>query len=105
MTEEEFNAQQKAISATVLLHVLRRSSLFRYKKLSVDEWVQFLGEIWPAVRAARSDAAFSARQFYDSERLRVLGLEKFPLDLQPSNFETFVRNMEPVRVEFSKRAR
>ena len=103
MTEEEYDLEQKAIAAAALLYVLRRSSMFRRKKLTPEEWVQFLGDVWPAVRAARSDAAFSARRFYDAERLRVLGLDKFPLDLQPTNFQTFVQNMEPVRVRFSQK--
>ncbi len=102
MDDEEYNNSVDAISAGVLLYVLRRASLFRSKRLTPDEWLQFLGSVWPAVHAAREKASGVARDFYDSERLRVLGLEEFPLDLQPSSFERFVENMEPARVEFSK---
>ena len=102
MDGEEYNNGVDAIVASVLLIVLRRASLFRSKRLTPDEWVQFLGSVWPVVHDARENASGVARGFYDSERRRVLGLKEFPLNLQPSSFERFVQNMEPARVEFSK---
>lgn len=102
MDDEAYNNGVDAVVANVLLIVLRRASLFRSKRLTPDEWVQFLGSVWPIVHDAREKASGVARDFYDSERRRVLGLKEFPLDLQPSSFERFVENMEPARVEFSK---
>ena len=61
MTEEEYDKEINAAGAVLLLYVLRRSSLFRTKELSNDDWIQFLGTIWPAVESARKAAATTAR--------------------------------------------
>jgi len=102
MTEEEYNNKLDAITAVVALYVLRRSKTFRARALTTDQWLEYLGGMWTIVRDARIEASKVARDFYDAERVRVLGLDPFPQSLQPSSFEQFVQNMEPVRVQMSK---
>ena len=102
MTEEQYKDRLDAITATMSLYVLRRGALFRKKALTTDEWIQFLGSLWPEVVKARTEAAKVARAFYDSESKRVLDLPSYPADLKSSEFKRFVKAMEPARQNFQK---
>ena len=59
-------------------------------------FLRFLRTIFPAVLMGRQRAAWSARNFFDSERARVTGLPRLDVPILPDyQFDWFVKDMKP----------
>ena len=98
MTPEEYAAQQQIITSAAVAYSLKFVGLFTKPAITVTEWIVLLQLLFPQVKRFREDSARLARQFYDSERLiHHPELPRLDMFLEPSNFDTFVKAMEPVR--------
>ncbi|OHT67773.1 hypothetical protein [Mycobacteroides chelonae] len=103
MTPEEYAARQALISAATAQFVLDFASMFVRPTLSLTEWVLLLNMMFPEIQRRREESASLAREFYDSQR------EQFHPDLprndrylEGSQFEVFVKDMEPARKKMSQ---
>lgn len=102
MPPEEYAAQQALITAVVARFVLQLGRFWVSPSLTVREWLDMLRFLWPEVQRARNESAVLARRFYDSQR--SFYLPEFPVnevELEGSDFETFVQSMEPARKKMS----
>lgn len=98
MKATEYAASQAAISAATAYYVMQFGQFFLRQALSLASWLAFLQLLFPEVERRRGEAAALAREFYDSQRAAFWpNLPRNDVPLEGTNFETFVRNMDPVR--------
>jgi hypothetical protein len=103
VTPEEYAAAVAALTTQVSRYVLSLSRFFVAPTLSNTDWLNLLNLIWPQVVSGRTQAATSARAFYDSQRLTAHpDLTRNDRPLEGSEFPTFVRNMEPARAKMAQ---
>ncbi|AVO25438.1 capsid maturation protease [Mycobacterium phage Kykar] len=103
MTPEEYAALQTVISAATARYVLQFGTLFRNPLLSLAEWLGLLELLFPQVVQQRTEAAALARRFYDDYRAQHHPeLPRNDRPLEAYDFQTFVHDMDPARVEMSK---
>jgi hypothetical protein len=87
----------------VAQYVLSFASFFVQPALSNTDWLNLLNLVWPQIVAGRTQAATSARTFYDSQRLAAHPyLTRNERPLEGSEFPTFVRDMEPARAKMAQ---
>jgi hypothetical protein len=102
---DEYAAQQAVISAQVLNYLRGFAGFFTVPRLSVKDWLSVLGSVWPQVSFARDQAATLARTFYDAQRASEHpSIPRNNRPLEGSDFQKFVKNMEPARVKMSQPA-
>lgn len=103
MTPEQYAAQQTVISAAMAQFVLTFTKFFVMPALTLVEWINLLGLLYPEVERRRRESAELARTFYDSERKRFHpDLPANARELERYEFEWFVEAMEPVRKVMSQ---
>ena len=103
VSPEQYAAGQAAISAVALDYALSLGRFITRPALSLIDWLRLLHLIYPVIEKQRSASARLARDFYDSQRkLHVPELPRNSVDLVGSDFETFVKNMEPARKRMSQ---
>lgn len=103
VTPSQYAAGQAAITAVTLNYALSLGRYVTKPVLSLLEWMRLLQLVYSNVEQQRSKAAALARDFYDTQRsLHVPDLAPNSVDLVGTNFEIFVRNMEPARREMSR---
>jgi hypothetical protein len=99
----EYAAQQAVISAQILNYVTGLARFFTRPALPVQDWLRLLSLVFPAVVQARTHAAELARAFYDSQRsLEHPNLTRNDRPLEGSEFQKFVKSMEPARARMSQ---
>lgn len=102
MTPAQYAAGQAAIAAATLDYALSLGKFVTKPGLSLLDWFKLLHLVYPSIEKQRSSSARLAREFYDSQReLYVPELPRNSIDLIGSDFETFVKNMEPARRQMS----
>ena len=100
MTPEQYAASQAAITAGLAAYVQRFSSLFTASLLTPKGWLDFLRLLFPEVERRYTESASLGRVFYDSQRaLYHPTLERNERLLSETNFERFVKSMEPAKKE------
>jgi hypothetical protein len=103
VTPEEYAAQQAFISAQILNYMRAFATYFTVPHLSVKDWLNVLRTVWPAISQARDQSSTLARSFYDSQRSSVHpSIPRNDRPLEGSEFQEFVKNMEPARVRMSQ---
>jgi hypothetical protein len=103
VTAEEYAAAQAAIANQVTRYSLNFGTVYAKPALSTPDWLNLLSLIWPQIAIWRTQAATSARSFYDAQRLAAHpDLPRNDLPLEGSDFPTFVRNMEPARAKMAQ---
>jgi hypothetical protein len=99
---EQYAAAQAVISAAVAAYVLSFARNFAYQALPMAQWIEVLRLLYPEIERRREQSASLARSFYDSQReLFFPGLPTNAQDLEPYQFDWFVKAMEPVRQRMS----
>lgn len=103
MEPQDYAAQQAALSTSMLNYSLSFARFFSGPLLSIKDWLQLLGLIFPHVQQSRQQASTLARKFYDFQR--ATEHPQLPLNDRPlegTTFEDFVKNMEPARKVMSQ---
>ena len=103
MTPEQYAVQQALITAATTRFVLGFSRFFTRPFLTVKDWLNLLGLLYPEIERQRERSAEVARRFYDSERLKhVPDLPVNARLLEPYRFDWFVKSMDPVREQMTR---
>lgn len=103
MNPNEYAAQQAVISAQTLNYTMQFAQYFTDTRLSLAAWLNLLGLVWPQISVLRQQAAQLGKSFYDSQRAAdVPHLTPNIRPLEGSDFQTFVKNMEPARVKMQQ---
>lgn len=103
MNPEQYAASQAVITAGVAAYVRRMASLFVGAALTPVEWLKFLALIFPEVERSYRQSAELGRSFYDSQRqIHHPELPRNDRLLSETNFQWFVKNMEPARKAMSQ---
>jgi hypothetical protein len=103
MTPEEYAAQQAFISAATANYVLQLGQFFARTALSLAEWLNVLSLLFPEIQRQRDSSAALARVFYDSQRkIEHPELPRNDQLLESYSYESFVKNMDPVRQDMSR---
>lgn len=103
VSPSQYAAGQAAITAVTLDYALSLGRFVTNPVLTLMEWLRLLHLVYPNIEKQRSASAHLARDFYDSQRkLYVPELPRNSIDLVGSDFETFVKNMEPARKAMSR---
>lgn len=103
MTPEEYAAQAALISSQVGRYVQVFAKMFTLPALTVVEWLRLLELVFPEIQRQRGESAALARRFYDSQReLHYPELPRNDRLLEGTNFENFVKSMEPARQRMSQ---
>lgn len=103
MTFEDYVAAQRVIVARLVLRLLAILNPFKGVTLGPGSWIGLLSSMFMQVDRSRTESAELARQFYDSERERMLGTpERHPAYLAEYDPDWFQEAMEPAREAFSK---
>lgn len=102
MTFEEYVAAQKLIIASLVARLLDILIPFRSSALGPGQWIVVLSTMYPHVEEARRESAVLARDFYDSERVRVLPGERHDFFLANYQPDWFQESMEHTREDFEK---
>lgn len=99
MTPDEYMEAKTAAVAAAALAAQRAALLAARAALSPIEWLRLLQLVFPEVERRRTEVASLARTFYDTERrLHVpVATPRNDRPLMGSNFEVFVKEMQPVR--------
>ncbi len=92
---QQYQAEQKAAVAAVIASAATTAALAGAALANFTVWMKFLRAVFPAVVRARYLSAWSARQFYDSERRRVTGKPVLPAPLVEYDFQRFTKAMVP----------
>jgi len=99
----EYAAQQAYISAQILSYVTGIGRFFTRPALPTKDWLNLLSLIFPHIVQARQQSAALGRTFYDSQRAQELPhLTRNDRPLEGTDFQTFVKNMEPARAKMSQ---
>ncbi|MDP7733649.1 hypothetical protein QXL92_02610 [Mycobacterium paragordonae] len=84
-------------------YVLQFTQFITKQALSVGEWLRFLNFLFPEVQRQREASAALARRFYDDQRRQFHPeLPRNDRPIEPTDFRTFVQNMEPTRRKMSQ---
>lgn len=103
MNPDEYAAAQAAIASETLNYVLTFSKFFARPALSIAQWLGFLNLLFPQIQAKREQAATLGRVFYDSQREQNHpDIPRNDRPLEGTTFETFVKNMEPARLQMQQ---
>ncbi|WP_078344711.1 hypothetical protein [Mycobacteroides chelonae] len=103
MTPEEYAARQAAISAAVARYVLDFASMFVLPQLTPKQWTMLLALMFPEIERRREESASLARDFYDSQReLFHPDIPRNDRYLEGTQFDVFVKDMEPARKKMSQ---
>lgn len=103
MRLEELNRAQATNAQPVVLAALTLFSTFRGVGISPMEWYGIISLLFAQVQPASQRAASISRTFYDEERARVFPyLPRHNVHLADLSFERFQKDMEPVRIAFSR---
>ena len=93
---DEYQREQQAAVIAAVAAAGVAAGLAGYQLANFTVFMRFLRSIWPAVLAGRQRAAWSARNYFDRERLRVTGLPQLEVPLIPEyQFDWFVQDMKP----------
>lgn len=103
MNPDEYAAGAALISAQVSRYVQQFAKLFALPALTLVEWLRLLELVFPEIQRQRGESAVLARRFYDSQReLHYPELPRNDRLLEGTNFENFVKSMEPARRRMSQ---
>lgn len=103
MTPEEYAAQQAFLAGAAARFVMQFGKFFVNPILSLTDWLNFMGLLFPEVKRLRDESAALGRSFYDSQRqIYHPTLTVNARDLEPYDFQWFVQAVEPVRKSLSK---
>lgn len=104
MTLPQYQADQKQAVAAAVAVAAMTAALAGVTLATPAAWLQFLKTIWPLIVRARFSSAWSARQFFDTERRRVTGLPDVDVPLIPEyRFDWFVNDLKPAFVAVQAR--
>jgi hypothetical protein len=94
-TANQYRAEQIAAAAAAAAAAYQAASLAGYSLSNFTVWSRLIRLLFDVVSRQRVSSAFSARQFFDSERLRVTGLPRLDVPLVGYDIQRFEKAMRP----------
>jgi hypothetical protein len=94
-TANQYRAEQIAAATAAAAAAYQAASLAGYSLSNFTAWSRLIRLLFDVVSRQRVNSAFSARQFFDSERLRVTGLPRLDVPLVGYDIQRFEKAMRP----------